>query len=126
MARASGSAELDLQSFSDEELHQLINNATAVLDERIRSRIEEFRPLARRAGYELTLRKFERDTAGERRGRRRSAAGDRRSAIAPKYRNPDNPAETWSGRGRKPVWLERELEKGRQLSVFAIGSSQTA
>lgn len=28
-----------------------------------------------------------------------------RAVVAPKYRNPKNPAETWSGRGRKPRWL---------------------
>ena len=25
--------------------------------------------------------------------------------VAPKYRNPKNPAETWAGRGRKPLWM---------------------
>jgi DNA-binding protein H-NS len=31
--------------------------------------------------------------------------GDRRGPVAPKYRNPENPAETWAGRGLKPRWL---------------------
>ncbi len=28
-----------------------------------------------------------------------------RTAVQPKYRNPANPEETWSGRGRQPRWL---------------------
>ena len=37
-----------------------------------------------------------------------------------KYRNPKNPAETWSGSGRKPVWLKQWLGLGYQLSEFEI------
>jgi DNA-binding protein H-NS len=28
-----------------------------------------------------------------------------RGPVAPKYRNPQNPAETWAGRGLTPRWL---------------------
>ena len=31
---------------------------------------------------------------------------DGRSAVAPKYRNPADPSQTWSGRGRPPTWIE--------------------
>lgn len=34
-----------------------------------------------------------------------------RSAIPIKFRNPDNPAETWTGRGRQPRWLAAKLTK---------------
>ena len=40
--------------------------------------------------------------------------------VAAKYMNPDNPSETWSGRGRKPKWLTAKLEKGKKQSDFAI------
>jgi len=30
--------------------------------------------------------------------------------IEPKYQNPNNPAKTWSGRGRKPTWIIEYLE----------------
>lgn len=43
------------------------------------------------------------------------------SKGAVKYRNPDNPAETWSGRGRKPLWLVAKLNKrGAKIVDFAI------
>src|SRR3954452_8569657 len=40
--------------------------------------------------------------------------------VRPKYRNPNNPAETWSGRGRMPRWLRPQLRGGRKLDDFLI------
>lgn len=37
-----------------------------------------------------------------------------------KYRDSDNPQNTWAGRGRKPRWLVAALENGRNLEDFAI------
>ena len=39
-------------------------------------------------------------------------------SVVPKYRNPDRPSETWSGRGRKPAWLTAQLRQGRKLGDF--------
>ncbi len=40
--------------------------------------------------------------------------------VPPKYANPDNRAETWTGRGRKPKWLVAKLNKGANIDQFAI------
>lgn len=40
--------------------------------------------------------------------------------VAPKYRNPANAAETWSGRGKQPRWLAAYTGAGRSLDEFAI------
>lgn len=40
--------------------------------------------------------------------------------VRPKYRNPKNPGETWSGRGRLPRWLRPQLRGGRKLDDFLI------
>jgi DNA-binding protein H-NS len=40
--------------------------------------------------------------------------------VAPKYRNPANPKETWSGRGRQPLWLAAQVKKGRKAEEFLI------
>jgi DNA-binding protein H-NS len=42
--------------------------------------------------------------------------------VAPKYRNPDNDAETWAGRGLKPRWLAAALKAGKKLEEFSISS----
>lgn len=37
-----------------------------------------------------------------------------------KYRNPDDDSQTWSGRGRKPGWVQAALDAGRPLEDLAI------
>lgn len=34
----------------------------------------------------------------------------RKSAGIPKYRNPENPEQTWTGRGKKPGWLKQAAD----------------
>jgi DNA-binding protein H-NS len=48
--------------------------------------------------------------------------GGRRGPVAPKYRNPENAAETWAGRGLKPRWLTAAVKSGKKLEDFAIAS----
>jgi len=43
-----------------------------------------------------------------------------RKVIAPKYANPENPLDTWTGRGRKPKWVEAALAAGKSLEDLAI------
>jgi H-NS histone family len=40
--------------------------------------------------------------------------------VAPKYRDPENPAETWAGRGLKPRWLTAAIKGGKKLEDFLI------
>lgn len=37
-----------------------------------------------------------------------------------RYRNPENPEMTWTGRGRKPGWIVEALAAGKSLDDFAI------
>jgi DNA-binding protein H-NS len=39
---------------------------------------------------------------------------------APKYRNPADPAQTWTGTGRKPQWILDALEKGVDIETMKI------
>jgi DNA-binding protein H-NS len=43
--------------------------------------------------------------------------------VLPKYKNPKNPAEIWSGRGKQPLWLREQLEAGKNLDQFLIAGS---
>ncbi len=50
-----------------------------------------------------------------------TAAKARRSAkVSAKYANPDDPEMTWSGRGRRPRWIQDKLEQGKSLEDMAI------
>ena len=47
-----------------------------------------------------------------------SKKGGYKSTMAPKYRNPEDPSKTWTGRGRKPNWLAAKIDKGASLDQF--------
>lgn len=91
------------------ELESKIKNALAVAKEReraeVRGKVEE---LVKSSGF----------TIEELFARGRSAAKGK--TVAPKYINPENSAETWTGRGRKPKWLVAKLAKGANMDEFAI------
>ena len=38
----------------------------------------------------------------------------------PRYRNPANSAETWSGKGHQPTWVKRALAAGITLEELEI------
>ena len=43
--------------------------------------------------------------------------------VLPKYQNPRNPAERWSGRGKQPRWVQAQLRAGKKLEHFRITRS---
>ncbi|MCC5964075.1 MAG: H-NS histone family protein [Rhodobacteraceae bacterium] len=43
-----------------------------------------------------------------------------RKPVAPKYANPADPSQTWTGRGRKPKWVVAALNAGKTLDDLAI------
>jgi len=49
-----------------------------------------------------------------------SRAGRKLGKVAPKYRNPGNPKETWTGRGKHPRWMAELLTKGKKVEDFLI------
>ncbi|MDN0074003.1 H-NS histone family protein [Crenobacter sp. SG2303] len=43
-----------------------------------------------------------------------------RKPVEAKYRNPDDASQTWSGRGRKPAWVQQYVDAGFKLEDLAI------
>lgn len=117
---------LDVSGLSAKELEALVKQARtrkAVLQKRpsiakARAKIVE---QAARLGYSIE-ELFGVATVGGRAGRKAVGAGrtGKRSKVPPKYRNPANPEETWSGRGRQPRWLAALAAKGKPLDKFLI------
>jgi DNA-binding protein H-NS len=42
--------------------------------------------------------------------------------VVPKFSNPDNPLETWAGRGKQPRWLRKQLGSGKLIDDFRVGA----
>lgn len=47
-------------------------------------------------------------------------AKGRAAKLPPKYRNPSNAKQTWSGRGRKPKWVSDHLAAAGDLEGLSI------
>jgi DNA-binding protein H-NS len=43
-----------------------------------------------------------------------------------KYRNPENPAETWAGRGLRPKWLTAAVKGGKSVDDFLVAGAVTS
>ena len=46
--------------------------------------------------------------------------GRKLGKVPPKYRNPANKDETWTGRGKQPRWLAAQVAKGKKVEDFLI------
>jgi DNA-binding protein H-NS len=40
--------------------------------------------------------------------------------VLPKYRNPDRPFDTWSGRGKRPRWVGEQLRMGKKVDDLLV------
>jgi DNA-binding protein H-NS len=102
-----------LKSMPINKLQDLRAQVEAAISEKLQSRRQEL---------EAELSKLDAYSGGARRGRPAGRGGPR-GAVAPKYRNPENPAETWAGRGLKPRWLVAAIKGGKKQEDFAIGGA---
>jgi DNA-binding protein H-NS len=41
--------------------------------------------------------------------------------VPVKYRNPHDASESWSGRGRMPLWLGAQIKAGKYREEFLVG-----
>ena len=93
---------------------EIAGRMEALREEAVHHVAEEMEGVAGRAG--MTLKELlARVNSGQHQG-------SKRKSVAIKYRNPENPSDTWAGHGRKPKWLETELAKNRSLADFAVSS----
>jgi DNA-binding protein H-NS len=77
-----------------------------------------------RRALESELSKLGRFQGGAGRGKSAPGRGGARGTVAPKYRNPENPTETWAGRGLKPRWLTAAIKGGKKPDDFLIAGSK--
>ena len=76
--------------------------------------IEELRQVAEKNGFDL------KELVGGSSGRSKKTSSRRTGKVAPKYRHPDEPDVTWSGRGRQPKWVAEYEKKNGSLAGITI------
>ncbi|MCB1388592.1 MAG: H-NS histone family protein [Rhodobacteraceae bacterium] len=102
---------MELESLSLKELKQLQKDVEAAItqfkDREKRKALAEVEAFARERGLtasDLTELSSKRS----------------RKSAAPKYANPADASQTWTGRGRRPRWIEAALSQGKSLEDMAI------
>ena len=111
------SRKLNFDAMSVDEMWRLHERIIEVLSERLTSEKRELETRLAKLRRDSGISRLKSDEdAGE------SPRPERRKilSVSPKYRNPDHPSETWSGRGKRPRWLTAALTAGRTIEEFMI------
>ncbi len=97
---------INLETLSPVELKALIANAQSQMQSAHLNHVNEVREKIERLLKSNNLALA--DVYPTRGGK---AAKGPKTAVAPKYRNPANASQTWSGRGKRPLWFAQALKK---------------
>lgn len=102
---------INLDSLSLRELKDLQSQVARAIagyeDRRKRDALAELEEKAKAMGFSLA------ELTGAVKTRKRSPS-------FPKYANPADKSDTWSGRGRKPRWFAEAMAKGKKPQDLAI------
>lgn len=115
--------EIELETLNLQELNTLLKSARKqklLLAKRvpIATARRKVVAVASKAGYTLDeLFGLGASPAG---AAKKSAKGKKRGKVAPKYRDPENRQNTWSGRGTMPLWMSSKIKFGRSVADFLI------
>ncbi|WP_322513902.1 H-NS histone family protein [Rhodopseudomonas palustris] len=104
----------DLEAMQFDELWTIHEELTKILADRI---------LGEKRELEKRLAKLNQTETSEPEGPesfRKRPSRRKYPKVVPKYFNPSEPNETWSGRGKKPRWLALALQEGHVLEELKI------
>jgi DNA-binding protein H-NS len=99
----------EYKELSEDELQVIIGNAEAALKakkvEKHKGVINQIKELATSIGVTVTISESKNKVVKK---------------VDPKYRNPDNEFQTWTGRGVPPRWMQALNKAGHDKSEFTI------
>ncbi|MBF0131995.1 MAG: H-NS histone family protein [Magnetococcales bacterium] len=109
----------DFENLPLEELVTLSADIDAIIKKKRREKSKQIRSqmndLAKVAGYE-SIEEFIENQTG------RMTRSDKGLKLPPKYRDPQNHDQTWSGKGPTPKWLRAYENNGRSREEFLINN----
>ena len=104
-------ADIDLDSMSLDELKKLRKNVEKAIsgyeDKQRKAAFAAAEAAARENGFSLA------ELTG-------LSPKKAKTVSPPKYRHPENPEMTWTGRGGQPDWMNDALEDGQSKDDFLI------
>ena len=108
--------KIELESMSLDDLWSLHERISAILSARIRAEKHELekRLAVLDGGTDIISQ------SGASRSLQNGKERRKYPRVLPKYRNPQT-SETWSGRGKRPLWLVAAMKSGHKIEEFRIG-----
>jgi DNA-binding protein H-NS len=118
MKPVNGSS-IDWTAYTDEDIQRFIRELEA---EQNRRRAEKRKTLKGQISDMLKAEGLSLSELFPQPGKAKAQPKGKSQAEAPKvkFRNPDNPSQTWSGTGRKPAWIIEALSSGKTLEDFTV------
>jgi DNA-binding protein H-NS len=101
---------IDLNNMSKDELKKLIKDAEKALKTIETRRLTEAKKAAESAAKEYGFSLDELLGTSPKKG----------SKSEPKYKNPSDASQTWTGKGRKPNWVNDALAAGKTMEDLKI------
>ncbi|TAL74092.1 MAG: H-NS histone family protein [Rhodanobacter sp.] len=103
---------IDLKGLNQNQLNELINKAQSRQEELRKEKVvkvrEKVHQLLKSEGLNFD------DVFGVGRAKRKGGV------VPPKYRNPADASQTWSGRGKRPRWFNEALKAGKKEKDLLI------
>lgn len=107
-------AEIDLNNFSTSELEELAKSIDKELKRREIEKRRNVKAQIRELAASLGM------TPEEVLG---IESAKKATYKVPKYQNPDNPEQTWTGKGKRPAWLKEALAQGKSLEDLRVSQA---
>jgi DNA-binding protein H-NS len=113
---------LNLEALSPKDLQALIADAQSQMHTARANQIQEVRKKIDALLHNNGL------TLADAYPTRGGAKAGKKFAVAPKYQNPSNHEQTWSGRGKRPFWFVEALKRRGVTadSLLIAGASKAA
>lgn len=109
---------VDLKGMTPKQLEKLASDVAKEISSRSKKQKDAALKAAAKAakehGFDLT------ELVGDAPKKRGRKAGAAKAKLPPKYKNPDNPSQTWSGRGRQPEWYKAAIKAGKSPESMEI------
>lgn len=105
---------IDLKAMSRKELEQLKSQVEKAIKNAEKQELKKARDAAERAAMDFgySLAELTGMTTGK---------GSAKTSKSPaKYHNPEDPSQTWSGRGRQPQWFKAAIQAGKSPEDLEI------
>lgn len=110
----------NLKAMSRKELTKLKRDVDKALKTAVDRERRDALKAAEKAAAEFGYSLGELSGGAKPKAPKKATKGKAKAKAKAKYRNPDNAEQTWSGRGRKPIWFNEAIAAGADLSSLEI------